>query len=105
MATSVLLYISETKDISTATVVDATTQIAPAGGSFSFTEDIWNFRTYYIWVQITDKSGVVRTLFLGKAATPRIDLIPPLIGEISISRGTAAETSIILQFVTSDTAG
>ena len=104
MATSVLLYISETKDISTATVVDATTQIATAG-SFSFTEDIWNFRTYYVWVQITDKSGVVRTFFLGKAATPRIDLIPPLIGEVMIRRGVAFETSIILQFVTSDTIG
>ena len=105
MASAVVLFISETDDFNSATVVNATEQLAPNGGSFSFTQDIWNFRTYYLWAEITDLYGDDRTLFLGKVSTPRIDLIPPTIAEVTIAPGANTETSMVLQFLLSETVG
>ena len=99
MASAVILFISETDDLNSATSINATAELAPNGGSFSFTQDIWNFRTYFIWAEITDLEGNDRTLFLAKVSTPRIDLIPPTIGEVSIAPGANTETSLVLQFL------
>ena len=105
MASAVILFIAETNDFNSATVVNATEQLAPNGGSFSFTQDIWNFRTYHIWAEITDLDGADRTLFLGRVSTPRIDLIPPTIGEVSIAPGANTETSLVLLILLSELVG
>ena len=105
MASAAILFISETNDFDTATPINATAELAPNGGSFTFTEDIWNFRSYFIWAEITDLDGNDRTLFLGKVSTPRIDLIPPTIGEVSIAPGANTETSLVLQILLSELVG
>ena len=63
MAAAVILFISETNDFDTATPINATAELAPNGGSFSISDGIFNFRTYFIWAEITDLEGNDRTLF------------------------------------------
>ena len=101
MASSVILYIGETSNRldPTTRVIDATSSLAPNGGSYQFANLMPNI-AYNVWTKL---GGPVGDIILSLGVLRINDTIGPTVDSFNFARNTSnPETTLTLQVTISD---